>query len=558
MNRKPLMAGMAALLALSVLAGCSKPTENKGTTTTETPKTEKVLRYNAGSDFKSLDPAIMTDLVAFTAVNHLMEGLTRATKDGLKPALAAKWDILENGTKFVFTLRDGIKWSNGDPITAEDFVYAWQRALDPETASEYAYQLYYIKGGEKLNTIAKKDKDGKENPNYAKEIEEAKKALGVVAKDAKTLEVTLEAPTPYFLELTSFPTLLPVNKKVVSANKDWAAKPETYISSGPYKMEKWEAKSKLVMVKNPNYWNKDAVKIDKLEYSMIEEKATALQLWESGQLDVIDAVPGAETPRLVKEGKMKFAPSYSTYYYFLNTTKKPFDDPRVRKALAYAIDRKAITENVTKRGDKPAYALVPPGSMDPAAGKDFRDAGGDLFKEDVAAAQKLLADAGYPGGKGFPEVEFIYNTDETHKAIIEAILEMWKKNLGITSIKAVNMDWPTVLKRRQSGDYQMARGGWTGDYLDAMTFMDLYVTNGGNNDAKWSNKEVDELIKTAKSTGDQKVRMEAMHKAEKIYMDEMVIIPIFFRTNPYLDSPKVSGIYRNALGVTDFTYADIK
>jgi oligopeptide transport system substrate-binding protein len=564
MNRKPLVAGMASLLVLALLAGCSS--KQSGTTKTDetkkdAPKAEKVLRYNAGADFASLDPALMTDLVSFTAITPLTEGLMRQTEKGLVPGLAKDVKVSPDGLTYTFTLRDGIKWSNGDPITAEDFVYSWTRALHPETAADYAYQLYYIKGGEALNTVSKKKKEGDkevDNPDYAKQLDAAIKGLGVKAVNANTLEVTLNAPTPYFLDLTAFPTLLPVNKKVVEANKDWATKAETYIGAGPFKIAKWEPKKELVLEPNPYYYDKSQIKLNKIVYYMIEEQATALQLLESGGLEVMDAPPPAEIARLKKEGLYGTSPSFGTYWFFLNTQKPPFNDVRVRKAFAMAIDRKAIVENVTKGGQVPAYAMVAPGATDPVAKKDFRAVGGDFFKEDLAEAKKLLAEAGYPDGKGFPEMEIIYNTNETHKAVSEALIEMWKKNLGITGLKATNMEFKTLLDKRKSGDYLIARGGWFGDYLDPMTYADMWVTGGGNNDAHWSNKEYDSLIKLAQTTTDPKARFEALHKAEKIAMDDMVVTPIYYYVNQYVQSPKVTGVYRNALGITDFSFADIK
>lgn len=556
MFRKSISLFLAGVLAAGVLAGCggktdgTKPAEGGST---PTQQKEKVLRYNAGTDFRSLDPALATDLVAFDVINAVSEGLVRDTEKGIVPGLAKEWQELDGGTKYVFTLRDGIKWSNGDPITADDFVYSWQRTLDPRTGAEYAYQMYYVKGGEALNSVKVKD-----NPNADKDIEAALKNLGVKALDPKTLEVTLEAPTPYFVGLTAFVTLLPVSKKAVTANKDWAIKPETYVGSGPFKLTKWSAKQELVVEKNPNYWDAANIKLDKIVYYMVEEQATSLNMWETDQIEMMDSPPPAELARLKKENKLKAVPSYGTYYYFFNTQVKPFDDARVRKALALALDRKAIVDNVTRGGQVPAFAFVAPGSPDADGKTDFRKVGGDLFKEDLAEAKRLLADAGYPDGKGFPETTFIYNTNETHKAIGEAVIEMWKQNLGITSFKMQNTEWKVVLDQRTKGDYQLARAGWYGDYLDAMTFIDLMMTTSGNNDAKYSNSKFDDLVKKAKSTSDQKVRMESMHAAEKILIEDMPVLPLYYYVNLYLQKENVSGVYRNALGVKDFKFADVK
>ncbi len=549
--RRSISVFLVAVLAMGILAGCATKKETQsGDDKKPDAKTEKVIRYNMGADPRYLDPALMTDLAAFSAENQMFEGLVRITEKGTEKGLAVNWEEKDGGLKYVFTLRDGLKWSNGDPITAEDFVYSWQRALDPRTASEYAYQLYYIKGGEALNAIKTDAADA------TSKIDAAMKALGVKAVDAKTLEVTLEAPTPYFIALTAFPTLHPVNKKVVTADKDWATKAASYVSNGPYKLTAWEPKKQLVMEKNPNYWDAANVKVDKLIYYMVEEKATALNMWESDQVDIIESPPPAELARLTKEGKLKKAPSYGTYYYLFNNKVKPFDNPKVRKALSMAIDRKAIVENVTRGGQVPAFAFVAPGSPDDA-GKDFRAGREAMFKEDVAEAKKLLAEAGYPDGKGFPAVTFLYNTDEGHKAVGEAIKEMWKQNLGI-NVTMQNTEWKVVLDKRHKGDYQIARAGWYGDYLDAMTYMDLYVTDGGNNDSFWSNTQYDKLIADTKKTTDAKVRFDNMKKAEEILINDMPIMPIYYYVNLYLQKENVTGVFRNPLGIMDLKGADVK
>jgi oligopeptide transport system substrate-binding protein len=539
--RKPVALALAAILALGALAGCAGKQQPKG-------PAEKVIRYNAGADFRTLDPQLISDTTSSSAAYNLFDGLVRMSEKGNLPAMAEKWEISENGTKYTFHLRDGLKWSNGDPITAEDFVYAWTRGLDPKVGSEYAYQLYYIKGGEEFNKV-----DPKDTAKY----EAAKKALGVRAVDAKTLEVTLTTPTPYFLDLTASPTYFPVNRKVVEANTNWATKPETLVSNGPFKLQSWEPKKQAVFVKNPNYWNAANVKVDKLVFLMIEDEATALQLFESGQLDYDDYLPQAELARLKKENKIQFAPIYATYYYEFNTTKPPFNDPRVRRALALALDREAIVNNVAKGGQKPAYGYVPYGSKD-ETGQDFRETAGSLFSMNVDEAKRLLAEAGYPNGQGFPEVNLLYNTSQTHKAVAEAVIEMWRKNLGITSIKATNMEFKVLLDVRGKGDFAIARAGWNGDYLDPMTFLEMWTTGHGQNNAKWSNKQYDALIAKAKATDDQKVRMPALREAEKILMNEMAILPVYFSSQPVATSPKLTGVYRNAIGVIDFSAAEIK
>lgn len=549
---------LAAACLGSALSGCGGKGSGGGG---GSPPKEAVIRYNMGADPRSLDPQLITDLTAMSAASQMFEGLVRITEKGIVAGQAETWDISNDGLTYTFHLRKGLTWSNGDPVTADDFVYAWQRALDPRFGSEYAYQLYYIKNGEQVNTLQPtgyKDPVKKEGPTYDdKAVDAAMKTLGVRAPDPNTLVATLESPTPYFLGLTAFQTLQPVNKKLVTANASWAVKPETYISNGPFMLQTWSHNDQLVMVKNPKYWDAASVKLDKLVYLMIEQASTALNLWETGKLDSMDSPPPPEIPRLRQEGKLKMIPTFGTYYYIFNTTKAPFTDARVRKALAMSIDRKSIVENITRAGQVPAYALVAPGAPDASAGSDFRQTAGALFKEDVAEAKKLLADAGYPDGKGFPDVTLLYNTNEGHKAVAEAIVQMWQQRLGI-KVNLTNQEWKTVLDKRSHKDYVLARAGWFGDYLDAMTFMDLYVTGGGNNDTAYGNAAVDALIKQAKTTANQTLRMKAMHDAEKILIsDDMVVLPIYFYSQPYLEKDNIKGVYRNNLGILDFKYATV-
>ena len=545
---------LLVLLALSALAGCAGSSGAKGAA-------EKVIRYNMAADPRSLDPAVMTDLTAFSAENQMCEGMVRIGEKGPEPALASQWEVSADGLTYTFHLRPGLKWSNGDPLTADDFLFAWRRALDPRFGSEYAYQLYYIKNGKTINELAPtsyKDPVSKKDPIYDdKAVDAALQTLGARAPDPNTVIVTLETPTPYFLGLTAFPTLHPVDKKVVQANPQWADKPETYVCSGPFMLQSWAHNDKLEMVRNPYYWGKADVKVDRLVYLMVESGATALSQWETDAVDIIDSPPNAELDRLRQEGKLQSAPSFGTYYYIFNDSKPPFDNPKVRRALSLAIDRKAIVQNVTRGGQLPAYALVPSGSPDAAPGSDFRQVGGDLFHEDLAEAKRLLAEAGYPEGKGFPEIPLIYNTSEGHKAVAEAIAQMWKSGLGIT-VTPQNIEWKVVLDKRAHKDYLLARAGWFGDYLDPMTFMDLYVTGGGNNDTAYSNPKVDQLIDLAKHTGDQATRLRNMHQAEQTLVgDDMAVLPIYYYVNLYLQKPNIHGVFRNALGIMDLTHASV-
>ena len=497
--------------------------------------------WNAGAEPKTLDPALSTGVPESNIQTAVFEGLTRIGEgEKVMPGIAESWTQSADGTVVTFKLRDA-KWSNGDAITAEDFKYSWLRALSPELASEYSYQLYYIKGAEEYNS-----KKGTAD------------AVGIKVVDPKTLEVTLAAPTPYFIALTSFHTLYPVNKKVVEANKDWTLKAETFVSNGPFTVKEWKHNDQVVVVKNDKYWDAKSVKITEITFKLLEDTKAALTAFESGQLDGLDSPPIEDLDRLKAAGTLKTSPYIGTYYYRFNVTKKPLDNVKVRKALTMAIDRKLLIDKVIKGGQKPALAFTPPGMVDVEAGKDFRTVGGDLFKEDIAAAKALLTEAGYPDGKNWPkDVTILYNTNANHKKIAEAIQNMWKTNLGI-DIQLRNEEWAVYLESQKKINYNISRAGWIGDYADAMTFMDMFVTGGGNNQTGWSNAEYDKQIKdVANKSGDQKVRIPAMHAAEKALMEDMPIMPIYYYVNNYVLKDYVKGMFRSSLGPIDYKYATV-
>jgi oligopeptide transport system substrate-binding protein len=564
--RKPLSLLLISTFLILVLLGTSSCTASKGGA--------QQITYNLGAEPATIDPALSQGIPEANCILQVFDGLTRINNKNVpEPAIAESWTISKDLKTYTFTLRDA-EWTNGTPVTAYDFEYAWIRALSPELAAVYAYQLYYVRGGEAFNTSVKvgskyyaamldakgnpvmKTVGGKQvaQPNMAKPIDPSKD-VGVKALDAKTLQVELESPTVYFLNLTAFPTYMPVCKAVVSTNDKWASDVTNFVTDGPFTLTEWSHNDKMTFVKNPTYWDKDKVKLTNITYLMVTDESTALSMFQSGQMDVGSTVPIAELPKLVASGDAQILPYLGTYYYQINVTKKPFSDVRVRKALALAIDRKAITTSVTKGGQIPALAFVPGGIADAAAGSDFRTVGGTFYKDDdVAAAQKLLADAGYPGGKGFPAFTLLFNTSNAHQSIAEAIQQMWNKNLGIKCTLKVE-EWGVYLDDRNNLNYQVARAGWIGDYMDPNTFLDMWVTGGGNNGTGYSNKTYDALIAKAKETVDPVARMATLHDAEKILMADMPIIPIYFYTNPVLITKHVKNFYQSTLGFVDWKNA---
>lgn len=512
----------------AIIAGCA----NSKTTR---PDAHKPIRYALESEPETLDPRKMTGSPEMHVVVQIFEGLTTLDANSTPlPAAAERWDVSSDGLTYKFYIRANAKWSNGDPVTAHDFEYAWKTALSPELGSKYADQLYYLKNGEEYNTR-----------------KTAADQVGVKALDDKTLEVTLKEPCAYFPSLTAFYTYFPVHKKTVEANPAWASDGKSIIGNGPFKITDWVHNGNMNFVKNEYYWDSAKVKTTALELPIADSNTTRLAMFENNQVDIAMDPPNAELERLKKENKVTIFPLLATYFYNFNVTKAPFDNVKVRKAFALAIDREAIVQTVTRGGQVPALAWVPPGVPDAKAGDDFRKAGSDFYRNnDIETAKKLLAEAGYPDGKGFPVITITYNTLENHKAIAEALQEMWKKNLGV-EVKITNQEWKVFLNTRRQLDFQISRDGWVGDYPDALTFIGLFTSYSGNNSTGWKNSRYDALVAQAKGSLDPAVRMKAMHEAEKILMEDMPIVPIYYYTQPWCIKPNLKGYVRT---ITDVIY----
>ncbi len=534
--------GLTIALIIVLIIGIGGLSKKTSSTKETTAKTE-ILKYNLAVEPQYLDPAKSVGLAEYRIEYACFEGLaTFGADDAPVPGAAEKWEISSDGKTYTFYLRKNAKWSNGDPVTAYDFEYAWKRLLDPNTASPNASMLYYLKNAKEYNTGIIKDTD----------------QVGVKAKDQYTLVATLNAPCSYFLGLTVNPCLYPVNQKIIKANPEkWTASPDSYAGNGPFKLSNWVHHEKLEFVPNPYYWNRNKIKLQKLIFYTIEEQSTALTMFDNGQLDLTDELPRPEIPRLSAAGLVKYSPSIGTYYYMLNTKKPPFNDHRVRKALALAINRKQIVKYITKAGEKPAMGFVPYGIPDSDSKSVFRQVGGAYFKDaGINEAKKLLAEAGYSDINKFPTIEVLYNTNETNKQIAEVIQEMWQENLGI-KVNLVNQEYKVYLQSRREGNFQVARSSWIGDYVDPMTFLGIWATGNGNNYTGWQNEQYDKLINISINTNNTKTRYQALHDAEKILMNEMPIIPIYFYTRPYIIQPWVKGVRYSSVGLVDFSEAGI-
>ncbi|MCE3202564.1 peptide ABC transporter substrate-binding protein [Paenibacillus sonchi] len=561
---KSLLLMIALVLVIgTVLAGCggnnanngnaaatnapgNEGSKNTGTATgDEKLAADQTLRVNLTAEPPTFDPAQAQDSQANTVLKTMYEGLTRMNDETgqAEPGIAEKWDISADGLVYTFHLRDA-QWSNGDPVEAADFVRAWKIVLDPNTnpTAPYAYQLYYLKNAEEY---------------YTKKVTDFSQ-VGVKAVDAKTLEVTLKAPTPYFLGLLSFYTYYPVHKSI-EGNPKWATNKDTMITNGAFTLTEWTTGQAIQVTKNEKYWDAASIKLSKIDFSIVNSGATELLSYKNGELDRAGnpngEIPSEQLPIVKKELPNEFVSKgiAATYYYYFNTTEKPFSNVKIRKALAMSINRQALIDNITLGGQLPAFGLVPPGiaGVDGEYRNTIKDS---YFTEDVEQAKTLLAEGLKEEGlTALPPVELSYNTSENHKKIALAIADMWKNSLGIT-VNTVNQEWAVFIDNRQSQNYQIARAGWTADYNDPMTFLDMFVTGGGNNDAGYANPEYDKLIADAKTNSDLAKRQEDFAAAEKMLIqDDMVIMPIYYYTNNSLTKEYLKGVTLDFSGAVDFT-----
>ena len=493
------------------------------------------LVWTGGPEVASLDPAKLTALADARVVAALLEGLTVLDARDLKahPGVAARWDVSADGRTYTFHLRPEACWSDGKPVTAEDFAWSWRRVLDPKTAAEYAYMLYPIRGAKAYFEAALK------SPGKADWA-----AVGVRVEGPHRLVVELEQPTAYFLSLTAFSTYLPIRRDAVEKHGERWTFPPNFISNGPYCLTEWRFRSRMRWQKNPHYWAAGGVALERIEARAFEDINTALLAYETGAVDMTTVVPALAIEPLLadqkagRRGDVLHAVNMGTYFYRFNCTKKPVTDRRVRRALALALDRRAIIERAARGGQQPAGRLVPPGLVgyDPPPG----------LVEDLEAARRLLAEAGFPGGRGLGELAVLVNKGGDHVPIAEMVQQQWRDGLGL-NVRIEQVEWKVFLDTIRLLQYQIARGGGYGDYVDPNTFLDMFVTGGGNNQTGWSNAEYDGLIERAARESDPEARMKIFRRAETILLDEVPIVPIYVYTTTMLVRPGLEGVDGNLM-----------
>lgn len=507
---------------------------------------EKILSVQIGPNPETIDPALNSTVDGGNMLLHAFECLLTIDQEGqVAEGQAEKWESSDDGLTWTFQLRDGLKWSDGSDLTANDFVYSWKRVCDPNVASPYVDTVLSMVEG--FDEAVAGDLD----------------ALQVEATDDKTLVVKLSAPCTFFDKLAAFATLSPVQQATVEANGDkWATAPETYISNGPFYIAEWVPSSYLLMRKNENYWNKDAVKLDGIRFNLIEDANAAYSAYKTGEILMIKDVPAEEIPSLRENEDFYVDPIIGTYYLSLNLNREPFNDPKVRKAMSLAIDRDYVADTLMQGTYSAAGNFIGPGWLDTDGSEFMENANGGQpymdnsdYEANLEEAKQLLADAGYPNGEGLPSLKYSTNDTAYHKVVAEYLQQAWA-DIGM-DIQVEIVEWASFTPLRRNGDFDSSRNGWVGDYSDPSNMLDVLFSSNGNNDGKYNNADYDAAMKEARKTTDPEKRSAALHKAEDILMEDMGCIPIAYYNDFWLQSSKVTGSWHSVFGYWHFMYADI-
>lgn len=550
---------LAAVLASGMILTACGGSGKSGTTGGETQKTEAAgnttaggldLAVQIGPDPETIDPALNTTADAANMILHAFETLLTFDQDNnIIPGQAESYDVSDDGLTYTFHLRDGLKWSDGSDLTAEDFVYSWKHLADPATAAPYAADMLAMVKGYEETAAGNTD------------------ALAVSAPDAKTFVVELASPCVYFDKIVTHATMVPVKKDVVEAKGDqWSLTPDTYISNGPLKMIEWVPGSHITFAKNENYWDAESVTLNTLKFVLMEDANAAYSAYRTGEVMMIKDIPTDEIPSLQGTPDYHLDPRMATSYTIFNVKKAPFDNALVRRALSLAVDRDYIANTVMAGTVLPATNFVGPGISDVEPDSSFEEVtrknnGGDYFnvsnyEEDLKKAKKLLAEAGYPNGEGFPVIEYMTNEAGYNKPVAEYLQSAWNE-LGVRmDIKIV--EWSTFAPTRRAGDFQIARGGWIYDYDDPSNMLNLFTSESGNNDGKYSNPEVDSLLSQARDTADKTEHYEKLHEAEKMIMEDAAISPLVYSSDFYLQKPELKGTWHSSYGYWFFTHATME
>jgi oligopeptide transport system substrate-binding protein len=523
-----------SLIAIIFLFSCHRPATN-----VEKGNREQILHKGNGQEVQDLDPQIVNGVGEYNVISALLEGLVSEDPHDLHPVpgVAERWDISPDGRTYTFHLRPNAKWSNGDPVTAHDFVESYHRILSPALGADGAYMLHVVRNAEAFNKGTLTDFN----------------QVGFRALDDRTLEIALTNPTPYFLSLLNydawFPVHIPTVKKygpLYERGSYWT-KPGRFIGNGPFTLEEWRLNQDIRVKKSPTYWDAARVHLNGIVFHTIDSNNVEERAFRSGQLHVTDSLPINRIDRYRREQPelLRIDPYLGTYFFRVNVTKPILNLRLVRRALGMAIDRQSIVDHVTHGGQLPAFCFTPPDTAGYTCGA--------ALPYDPEAARQALVEAGFPDGRGIPPIELLFNTSENHKIIAEAVQQMWRQQLNIEA-RLVNQELKVYYDTRRQMNYQVIRSTWIGDYVDPNSFLNLWATNGPNNETGWSNPAYDHLLAEAAQTNDRAARYRAFQKAEAILLDEAPILPVYFYTHAFLIRPSVKGWFPTILDHHPYKY----
>ena len=560
--KKMLALVLAAVMALS-MAACGGSNSASGTdSSASTAQTGTAQGNNVtvqlGPNPETLDPALNSTLDAGNMIITAFEGLLLIDEEQkVIPGQAESWTVSEDGLTWTFTMRDGLKWSDGTDLTAKDFEYSFKRIADPNTAAPYGETVLGMIDGYR-EAIGNPDEEGNatQDPNPD--------ALNVKAsEDGKTLTIVLSYPCSYFDKIVAFATMMPVQQATVEANGDgWATEASTYVSNGPFYMTDWVVGQKVVFTKNPNYvggWDSSKIQADSITFMLMEDSTAAYTAFQTGQAQLVKDYPTEEIDSLRNLPEFHSAPYASSTYQSLNLTDELFQDVNVRKALSLAIDREYLCEEILKGLYSPAYTITCPGVTDEDGSLFLEKTDSSAIPTDYetakAEAQKALADAGYPNGEGFPTFTYTTNDAGYNKTIAEYLQQCYRDVLGI-DMQIEIQEWNAFSASRRGGSYQMARNGWVLDYDDPSNVLELFYSSNGNNDGKYNNAAFDAAV-DASRTADRTEHYAQLHQAEEMLLNDYAAIPLCFGDTRWLQSQDLEGVWHSPYGYFYLQYATL-
>jgi oligopeptide transport system substrate-binding protein len=532
LTRLPHFLLVAVLAVIGAACGGSAAESGGNGTLAGRASPDTTVFYKTIGEPEQLDPGFVMESEGGEVLATTFERLLNFNPEDmtLQPGVATSWTVSDDGLTYTFRLRPDAKWSDGVAITAHDFEYSWLRALAPETGSEVASLLWKIEGAEAYT------KSTPENRAAARE------AVAIEAANDSTFRVRLVHPVAYFDRYAAFAQLSPVPRHVIEEHGDQWSRPENMVSNGPWTVTEWATQQRIVAERNPHYWNAEAIPFDRVEYLIAQANMAQWNMFEAGQVDILNRVPQTFIPRLRREQPPAFheGPFLATYFYMFNVNEPPVDDVRVRRALNLAIDKSKIGTFVLKGGQDPGEGPTHP----LLAGMGYTPPEAPAF--DPQQARTLLAEAGYPGGEGFPPLKISYNTLESHKAVAEFVQQEWSKNLGV-NVELENMEWKVFLDANREGDFQIARRGWIPGILDPKELLDIWKGDEPVNVSGWANARFDALLEESDRTVDQEARLELLAEAERVWLEDAPGITLYYYRQHNMVQPWVDGFAENML-----------